>query len=833
MTCKLNLVECLRDSPSFRLNLEEEERGIEHLETKLDKVVKACQAAVDQGKEFVAAQSAFATSLWDLQKHFQDDKSSHNALAKLIHLIQEMNKFHTTLLDQANRSVLKTLTAFLKKNVKEVKDSKILYNKVSENMDTALYKNAQVNKNRPLEITETENYLSATTSCFRHTALDYVNAITLLQSRKKMEILSALLSYIQACSTYYHQGSDLCEDFAPYFKTLDDEIGNMRTDHNQLEKLMQNRHALVTEFTEKNGDIKNLINNLEPSDVEASKNNKEKCIMEGYLFKRTSNAFKTWNRRWFCMKDNKLYYRKRTGEDMPTVMEEDLRICHVRRLADSDRRFCFEVLSPNKSHTLQADTEEQMQAWIAALHRGIDNAIHKASVYSENMCNVPTSSTSKNDSENSIKKINWQQILTIPGNKSCCDCGNPEPKWASINLGITLCIACSGVHRSLGVHYSKVRSLTLDVWEPEVLRVLFELGNDTINQIYESYIPSTCELERATEHCDRTVREAWIRAKYIDRKFVMPLQFGDSPRNSANVANNNNRDADGVTLRGNVPGKWSVLKTRRRSCQRRTKPRMEVDEDKDLDSTSSQRSDILIIGENFKAATTPGCGNDNDETTNNTPQVSIGHSDQESTSGEEDIIDEEEMDKLNPNYLLYKAALAHNIPVMCQALALGANKNWENSQDFDRTALHQAILSGSLMSCEFLLLNGSNIDAVDRNGETALHLATEKGFTQLAYLLLKHKANYNIENKSGKKAIDIAVDQTNADIVTMLRLTQLNEEIGNDGDGDTIGDNTYNEVMRDFCNLSHNQPQKLVQRNNIRGSGEDSGLNSDTCTDDA
>lgn len=53
------------------------------------------------------------------------------------------------------------------------------------------------------------------------------------------------------------------------------------------------------------------------------------------------------------------------------------------------------------------------------------------------------------------------------------------------------------------------------------------------------------------------------------------------------------------------------------------------------------------------------------------------------------------MDKLNPNFLLYKAALAHNIPVMCQALALGADKNWENVLDFDRTPLHQAILSVS------------------------------------------------------------------------------------------------------------------------------------------
>lgn len=43
---------------------------------------------------------------------------------------------------------------------------------------------------------------------------------------------------------------------------------------------------------------------------------------------------------------------------------------------------------------------------------------------------------------------------------------------------------CSGIHRSLGVHYSKVRSLTLDAWEPEVLKVMGELGNTTVNSIY-------------------------------------------------------------------------------------------------------------------------------------------------------------------------------------------------------------------------------------------------------------------------------------------------------------------------------------------------------------
>ncbi|KAL1375608.1 hypothetical protein pipiens_017401 [Culex pipiens pipiens] len=232
------------------LRLEQEESEIDHLEQKLEKIIKMCSLAVDSGKEYIRNQSAFATSLWDLQKHFQDDKSSTNALAKLIHCLQEMNKFHTTLLDQANRTVLKNLTSFLKKDVKEVKDYKQIFTKVSENMDVAVYKNSQVNKNRPVDIVEAENLLSATKSCFNHAALDYVNYITMLQNRKRHEILSTLLSYIQACSTYFHQGSDLCEDFGEFFKTLDVEIGNMRGEYNLLDKQMQNRHTCVNELAD-------------------------------------------------------------------------------------------------------------------------------------------------------------------------------------------------------------------------------------------------------------------------------------------------------------------------------------------------------------------------------------------------------------------------------------------------------------------------------------------------------------------------------------------------------------------------------------------------------
>ena len=61
------------------------------------------------------------------------------------------------------------------------------------------------------------------------------------------------------------------------------------------------------------------------------------------------------------------------------------------------------------------------------------------------------------------------KMLKKPENKLCADCKRPSPSWASINLGVFVCIVCSGCHREIGVHVTKIKSINLDLWPKKVL----------------------------------------------------------------------------------------------------------------------------------------------------------------------------------------------------------------------------------------------------------------------------------------------------------------------------------------------------------------------------
>ena len=144
---------------------------------------------------------------------------------------------------------------------------------------------------------------------------------------------------------------------------------------------------------------------------------------------------------------------------------------------------------------------------------------------------------------------------------------------------------------------------------------------------------------------------------------------------------------------------------------------------------------------------------------------------------------------------------------MSQALALGADRDWVNPDADGSAIIHQSILSGSVMACEYLLLNGARINAVDGHGNTALHLAANHRSTGQVCLLLKHRADHHLANNDGLTALDIAVKNCDADTVTLLRLAALNEEIKESESGGT--DDTFNEVVSEFSQMVYTHPERL------------------------
>ncbi|CAK7309721.1 arf-GAP with coiled-coil, ANK repeat and PH domain-containing protein 2 isoform X12 [Vulpes vulpes] len=775
MRMAVDFEECLKDSPRFRAALEEVEGDVAELELKLDKLVKLCIAMIDTGKAFCVANKQFMNGIRDLAQYSSNDAVVETSLTKFSDSLQEMINFHTILFDQTQRSIKAQLQNFVKEDLRKFKDAKKQFEKVSEEKENALVKNAQVQRNKQHEVEEATNILTATRKCFRHIALDYVLQINVLQSKRRSEILKSMLSFMYAHLAFFHQGYDLFSELGPYMKDLGAQLDRLVVDAAKEKREMEQKHSTIQQKDFSSDDSKLEYN------VDAANG----IVMEGYLFKRASNAFKTWNRkkpdhirRWFSIQNNQLVYQKKF-KDNPTVVVEDLRLCTVKHCEDIERRFCFEVVSPTKSCMLQADSEKLRQAWIKAVQTSIATAYREKGDESEKLDKKSSPSTGSLDSGNESKdkllkgESALQRVQCIPGNASCCDCGLADPRWASINLGITLCIECSGIHRSLGVHFSKVRSLTLDTWEPELLKLMCELGNDVINRVYEAKVEKMGV--KKPQPGQRQEKEAYIKAKYVERKFVDKYAISSSPPEQEKRMVSKSCEEKRLSISKLGPGDPV-----------RAPPQSSV---KSNDSGIQQSSD------------------DGRESLPSTVSANSLYEPEAERQDSSVFLDSKH---LNPGLQLYRASYEKNLPKMAEALAHGADVNWANSEENKATPLIQAVLGGSLVTCEFLLQNGANVNQRDVQGRGPLHHATVLGHTGQVCLFLKRGANQHATDEEGKDPLTIAVEAANADIVTLLRLARMNEEMReSEGLYGQPGDETYQDIFRDFSQMASNNPEKL------------------------
>ncbi|EJD74934.1 GTP-ase activating protein for Arf containing protein [Loa loa] len=241
----------------------------------------------------------------------------------------------------------------------------------------------------------------------------------------------------------------------------------------------------------------------------------------GYLYKKSNKKLhKQWQKRR-CRIEDGHFWLSHSDESIPPT-KLSLLVSDCKPSTDDPKT--FDLYCRERTYHLQADSETDAKRWMLALKREITRVKTK-------MLSAETPQGSEGGSSGAVselyeRKMCIAKVRQLPGNSICADCSSKEDvQWLS-NIGALVCIACSGVHRELGVHVSRIQSLNLDVISPLEFFVPLSSGNVVINRLFE-YDAAKCATWKPIPGCTRFDRQRFIQMKYRDRAFVQKLDDPD------------------------------------------------------------------------------------------------------------------------------------------------------------------------------------------------------------------------------------------------------------------------------------------------------------------
>ena len=118
------------------------------------------------------------------------------------------------------------------------------------------------------------------------------------------------------------------------------------------------------------------------------------------------------------------------------------------------------------------------------------------------------------------QKALMKKYLSKPENHLCADCKRPSPTWASLNIGVFVCIKCSGCHREIGVHITKIKSVELDLWPSKSLTDFAKINNQIANAYWENGLDNNYDFQKIRDNEIRLIE--FIRDKYEFRRWAKP-----------------------------------------------------------------------------------------------------------------------------------------------------------------------------------------------------------------------------------------------------------------------------------------------------------------------